>query len=366
MDFMIVGGSGIQGQAIIKYLYEKTDEDIIVMDPRPLPDSITELYGDRLSHSKFEFSPKNVPRVKDVIVISCLPTEHNLDLMTYCINETEKGYKNYFIDLGGSTETALKQLELHDKASEVGAVNVLEAGIAPGIISPMAKDIANEEGVIGIRIYCGGFPKYPEAPHYHSKTFYTNGMIKEYFGIARELVNGEITNYPALSGEEKIFVPGLGVVEARRTSGGLSLLPYRLDISHLSYKTLRFPGHWEFVEKYILNQQDSTYVLDSVLPKVNIDNPDILVLCFHIDYEDGDEVIERYYFEYDYEYDVPAMAQATGYVVGAVATMINDGLVSAGVNTMDQLDVNELCERSQLDRGCFSSRPIIYEPDEEE
>lgn len=367
MEFVILGGSGIQGQAIIKYLYEKTDEDIIVMDPKPIPDTIMELYGDQLSHSRFEFSPENVPRAKDVIIISCLPTEHNLDVMRYCIDETAKGYTNHFIDLGGSTEVALKQLEYHENAVVAGAISVLEVGLAPGIISPMAKDIAKEEGVTGVRIYCGGLVKYPEPPHYHGRTFYTGGMIKEYLGVAREIVNGEVRKYPALSGEENVFIPGLGILEARRTSGGLSLLPYReKNIKSLSYKTLRFPGHWEFIRNYIMNQKDPTYVLDSVLPEVNVDNPDIIALCFHIDYEDGDELVERYYFEYDYEYDLPAMAQATGYVVGAVATMINDGLIPAGVNTMDQLNVNELCERSQLDRGCFSSRPIVYEPDEEE
>jgi len=369
MEFVILGGSGIQGQAITKYLYEETKDKMVVLDPKPPPEHIVEMCGDRLEHKENGFSYSFMPKTKEeeqLIVISCLPTEENLRIMKYCLDESAKGYVHHFIDLGGSTEVALKQSELHDKAAKVGSINVLEAGLAPGIISPMAADIAKDDGVIGIRIYCAGLVKYPEAPHYHGKTFYTGGMIKEYLGIAREIVNGEVRNYPALSGEEDVFVPGLGLLRARRTSGGLSILPYGLNIQNLAYKTLRFPGHWEFVQNHILNQQDPVYVLDSVLPEINADNPDVVTLCFHIDYEDGDEIIERYFFEYDYEYDLPAMAQATGYVVGAVATMIKDGLVPPGVNAMHELDAGELCERAQLDRGCFSNQPIIYEPEEEE
>lgn len=365
MEFVILGGSGIQGQAIVKYLFEKTKDRIFVVDPRPLPEHIVEMCGSRLGHHIHSYSPSLMPVLeKDAVVVSCLPTEYNLEILRYCVEESDKGYIHHFVDLGGSTETALEQLRLHDKAVKAGSINVLEAGIAPGIISSMAADISKEEGVIGIRFYCGGLPKYPEGPHYHAKTFYTGGIIKEYLGIVRERRNGKVYNCAALTGEEKIFIPGLGVLFARRTSGGLSTSPFQISTPNLSYKTLRFPGHWEYINDYVLHQKDPSYVLDCIFPDIDENNPDILVLSVHIDYEDGDEIVERYYFEYDHENKIPAMAQATGYVVGAVATMIKDNLISAGVNGMEQLDIEELCKRA-LNNERFSNQPIFYKEEEE-
>ena len=105
----IILGIGIQGQAVLYYLLNNSSEKIITVDVNPLPLSIVEkIDTNRVLHfsngvKAFDWEIEAV-KEKNVIVISCLPPQFNLDIMDNCIR-----HHWHMIDLGGNTEIVNKQ-----------------------------------------------------------------------------------------------------------------------------------------------------------------------------------------------------------------------------------------------------------------
>lgn len=352
--YIILGGEGMQGQAILHYLLKATDEEIIVTDLRTPKNS---------NNSRVRYVNCNIINMLDKlgspadVVINCLPTEYNFDVACACVRQYL-----HLVDLGGVTSVVREQFKLDVDAENRGITMVPDCGLAPGIISSIASKLIDEDDDLrSIKIYCGGLPKFPELPMSYIEVFYLGGVIKEYSGIAQEIKNGKVLNYPTLTGVERVFVPSLGILEAARTSGGISTSVDELSIQNLSYKTLRYPGHWNYVKKHILTQPNPIEVLKGMVVPVSSDNPDIVVLLFKLEYNDGSDEVVDYYWEYDYENNISAMAQATGYTVAATATLINDGLIRNGVVGMHEIDSDRIIERAREMDDQYIDLPFNFE-----
>jgi lysine 6-dehydrogenase len=240
------------------------------------------------------------------------------------------------IDLAGVTEVEKLQMGLHEYAQRVGKVAIRAAGIAPGITSSFISYYDRKEDVIGLRIFCGGFPKFPSYPLGYVRVFNESGVIKEYSGVADEIEDGCLIRIPTLSDREFIYINGFGMMESDVTSGGLSTsLETVKNLDYCSYRTLRFPGHFNYVKSSILNQPDPIGTLSKIIDPVSANNPDIIALHIEIETEEGFETLE-YFWEYDYDNNISAMAQATGYIAAEVA--LQTKLVKPGVFNMDIFD----------------------------
>lgn len=338
----IILGLGEQGTAILKYLINHTNETVYTFDPAIDVKSHLDRWIHIQQPAALEMLEFNIPP-QDIVVISTLPTRFNKEEAVMCM---VRGFN--WIDLGGDTEVA-RQIELAwKKGIERPPITILpDCGVAPGLVSSMAAHGA-ELGYEDIYIYCGGLPVKPKLPLGYARSFSTEGLLKEYSGLCEEVVEGELVEYPALSGDEQIFFPGLGVLEARRTSGGISTAAdLLLSTSNLYYKTLRYPGHWDYVEDFIVRHPDAIKRLETLCDEVSPKNPDLLViqleLCSH---EDGDEnKLYRWRWDYDHHNQISAMAQATGYTVAAVATMVHEKLLPQGFVHMHNVDFTELARR---------------------
>jgi lysine 6-dehydrogenase len=377
--YVILGALGYQGEAILHYLYNTCADQlaeglqIVATDVEIEPTGLNAyMFSDEcpydIRYMRFRFPEVNLAtafdrlptfswiKEDDVTVINCLPTEYILYIMKGCLH---RGWN--VLDLGGVTDVTSKQLEFDQAAIDKHITIVPDCGLAPGIVSSLAADILTvESDVRSINIYCGGIPKYPELPLSYAEVFYLDGVRKEYSGIALELRNGNIKAYPTLSGREFVPVSGFGLLEAARTSGGISLSVSDLDVLNLSYKTLRYPGHWNYVEKYIMSQEDPTEILKSMVEPVSSDNPDVIVLAIHTDYMDGDSDVQEFFWEYDYDNNISAMAQATGYTVGAVARKVHDGEIGVGVIGMHEITANEIIGYVKELPGQYRETPIAF------
>lgn len=373
--YIILGALGYQGEAVLHYLYntlDKTDMSIVAVDMADTPSGTinSHMFSDdcifdiRYLKCKLStvwspdesYEPLNRIKNEDVTVINCLPTEYIINVFTYCLTRAWN-----VIDLGGVTEITLQQMKSNEAMRKRNKTAVTDVGLAPGIVLARASEIARNDKAQGIDIYCCGLPKYPEPPLFYSEVFYLDGVRKEYSGVAQEIVDGEVKSFPTLTGKEYIAVPSLGVLEARRTSGGLSVGAEKLDLRHLSYKTLRYPGHWDYIEKYIMPQKDPTAILKSMTQKVSFDNPDIIYLAFHIDYGDGDPEIEEYFWEYDRANNIGAMAQATGFTAAAVARKVHDGEVPVGVIGMHEISADEIINEIRTNMpNQYNEMPIVF------
>ena len=158
------------------------------------------------------------------------------------------------VDYGGNTDNAIRQIELSDLAKEKGITIVPECGMGPGMnitleLLAMEQMDTPEE----VSIWDGGLPQNPQAPWNYSIFFNIDGLTNEYDGDAYFLEKKELVRVPCFDRLEIIEFPQpLGDLEAAVTSGGLSTMPWTFKgkLTKLENKTLRYPGHWEWMKAY--------------------------------------------------------------------------------------------------------------------
>ena len=133
---------------------------------------------------------------------------------------------------------------------------VLQTGLAPGFINILALKLYREfvqkhenEKVERVGMKVGALTAHAHAPHFYGFTWSPIGVATEYVKNSRVIRDYKITECPALSARETIVI-GARTYEADLTSGGAADLPeYFEGKAHsLDYKTLRYPGHYEWVE----------------------------------------------------------------------------------------------------------------------
>jgi len=356
--FVILGGFGQQGIAITRFLLEASPYDIITIDTADVPRSMRDLLANNKNIS-FRAGRPNPTTALDKLpigvdhatLISCLPPAFNLDVTRWCLDH---GWN--YMDLGESTLVARKQRKLKVEAKLKGSKVVTQCGLAPGIVSAGAmhyQTFAND--LKSINVYCGGIPIWPKPPLHYVRSFHSGGVIGECTGLAEEVRDGKVVYVPALSQIKQVFVPGFGILEAAPTSGGTGTAVYKAIKVDFSYNTLRYPGHWKYLIKHILTQPDPAYALEMITDKVSSENYDVIILIFELEYGSGDVERVGYRWDYNWKHDISAMSRATGYIAGAVATMIYDELVDTGVAGMEELDFNEVITRvKNIDNGSFT------------
>ena len=182
------------------------------------------------------------------VMISAVPYEFNLELTKIAIKS-----KTSMVDLGGHTNIVRNQLSMNDKALSSGITIVPDCGMGPGMNITMAvlsTEILDQTDEIYI---CdGGLPQKPTPPWNYSLFFNIEGLTNEYDEQAYFLKEGNIVEVPCFSEIENINFDKFGILEAAVTSGGLSTMPwtFKEKLKILENKTLRYPGHWEWMKAY--------------------------------------------------------------------------------------------------------------------
>jgi lysine 6-dehydrogenase len=366
--FVILGGFGQQGIAIMWFLLEATDKDIIIIDIKDRPRALKDLFLNENRLSFYAGRDEPIDALNNLVasrggvyratVISCLPTQYNLNVAAWCV---DRGLN--YMDLGEDTDVALEQCKLTAHAKVKESRVVTQCGLAPGIVGCFANHYQSicanyqqkhfRNDLKGVHAYCGGIPERPDLPLGYVRSFHPGGVTKECTGVAQILKDGEVIHIPTLTGRELIHIPGIGVLEAAVTSGGTGTTVYRLKID-FSYKTLRYPGHWDYLARHVLTQPDPASTLELVTKEVSRDNRDHVVLMFELEYESGPTGRIGWQWRYDPVRNMSAMSRATGFIAGAVATMINEELVDTGVSGMDELCLDTIMTKVRnIDKESF-------------
>ncbi len=178
---------------------------------------------------------------------------------------------NYF-DLTEDVETTVKVLDISKNQK---TAFVPQCGLAPGFISIVANKIMkNFDKLDMVRMRVGALPTNISNALQYSLTWSTDGLINEYGNPCQGIEHGRATTLMPLEGLEQIKIDGL-TYEAFNTSGGLGSLSetYYGKVKHMSYKTIRYPGHCEKM-KFLMNDLHMNYdretlkrVLENALPK---------------------------------------------------------------------------------------------------
>ena len=343
-------GAGMMGRAVAFDLEKYSNFSKITVadkDEQTLQSAKIFLKG-----KKIDFAIINVNDSKDImkhfqhadIVISAVPYRFNY-VMTKIAIET----KTHFLDLGGNNDIVNKQRSLSEKAKKNDVTIIPDCGLAPGMVSVIARDIADQMDSVDIlKLRVGGLPIDPKPPLNYQIVFSPYGLINEYIEDAIVLDHGKITEKKSMTEIETITFPEpFGDMEAFLTSGGCSTLPYtyKNKIGYLDYKTIRYLGHCEKFKTLLdlgFAKEEKTQVGDQqvaprdllaslLLEKLPINGKDVvLVKILSKGMKDGKNLSFDYTIidYYDEENDITSMMRTTAYPISITAQMLEDGAIS--------------------------------------
>lgn len=233
--------------------------------------------------------------------------------------------------------------ELDALAQKQGVTAVVDCGVAPGM-SNMILGYHNElMQVEEFEFMVGGLPKKRTWPYEYKAPFSPIDVIEEYLRPARMRVNGELVAKEALSEPELVDIDPVGTLEAFNTDGLRTLLK-TMKVPDMKEKTLRYPGHIEYMrvlrETGLLGKEEVDVNGQSVRPidltakmlfpkwKLGETEPEFTVMRVIVrGKKDGQPHEVRYdlYDEYDAGTGVSSMARTTGYTATAAARLVIAG-----------------------------------------
>jgi saccharopine dehydrogenase-like NADP-dependent oxidoreductase len=153
---------------------------------------------------------------------------------------------------------------------------VLQTGLAPGFINVKAMELYHNfvakfgnEKVERVGMKVGALTAHAHAPHFYGFTWSPIGVATEYVKNSRVIRDYGITERPALSARETIVI-GARTYEADLTSGGAADLPdfFEGKARSLDYKTLRYVGHYDWVESLIKKLPKDPHLPDRLQEKM--------------------------------------------------------------------------------------------------
>lgn len=308
--------------------------------------------------------------------ISAVPYRYNLALTRLAI---QMGF--HLCDLGGNTEVTMSQLALDEEARRAGVSIVPDCGMGPGLnvsLGVYAMSLLDEPQ--DLYIYDGGLPLHPVPPWNYVLTFNIGGLTNEYAGRAYFLRDGRVVEVLGLSEVEEVEIPGVGVLEAAVTTGGLSTMAWTFEgkLRTLENKTLRYPGHWAQMQAYaqlgLLDLEpvrvgDVTVIPREVFhallePKIaDPDAKDVCVIYVRcVGLKDGRqaEAIVHLVDRYDEATEFRAMERLTGWHASIVAILAARGVVPQGAVPVERAVSGERIAAEARQRGLDVRSEVRY------
>jgi saccharopine dehydrogenase-like NADP-dependent oxidoreductase len=203
----------------------------------------------------------------------------------------------HYFDLTEDVETTQT---VKDIAKNANSAFVPQCGLAPGFVSIVAHHLMkNFPQLDTVKMRVGALPTNISNALQYSLTWSTDGLINEYGNLCNGIENGEIVTLLPLEGLEEIKIDGL-TYEAFNTSGGIGslALTYFGKVKHMSYKTIRYPGHCEKIRflmndlKLFSDRETLKRILEHALPKTY---QDVVLVYVSVTGTQDDHYIEESY-----------------------------------------------------------------------
>ena len=142
-------------------------------------------------------------------------------------------------------------VKIHSNSDELaqrqGVTAVVDCGVAPGLSNMILGYHASRGPVASFRCLVGGLPAKRVLPWQYKAPFSPVDVLEEYTRPARLVEHGRIVTRPALSDGELVDIDPVGTLEAFNTDGLRSLLVTMRHVPDMVEKTLRYPGHIQYV-----------------------------------------------------------------------------------------------------------------------
>jgi len=237
-------------------------------------------------------------------------------------------------------------LELDALAKEHNVTAFVDTGVAPGMDNVILGYYNEIMKLTDFECLVGGLPKIKKWPFCYKAPFSPIDVIEEYTRPARYVENGnEIVREP-LTDCEYVEFDKVGTLESFNSDGLRSIIHTMAHIPNMKEKTLRYPGHVEYVKVLkesgffdtkeievngtLVSPLDFTSKLLFNEWKLGETEEEITVMRVTLTGENAnghtEEVVYSMYDEYSSETETSSMARTTGYTATAAANLFLDGL----------------------------------------
>ncbi len=231
-------GAGRIGLAVEKLL--KDDFEIKICDTKVAAEtagisgidfidaSDLKMLSSYLDYSDVVLSAVNYKFSRDIVQLALKKGKHYIDL-------TE--------DVG--TTKWIQEFTMQEQRVSV----IPQCGLAPGAINIIGGYLASQfETPVSLKLRVGALPLYSANRMSYYLSWNTAGLLNEYVNMCDAIVNRIQIKVKPLEAVEKIVIDGIEY-EAFNTSGGVGTLTdtFWLKIDELDYKTIRYPGHVDYL-----------------------------------------------------------------------------------------------------------------------
>ncbi|MBP6002899.1 MAG: saccharopine dehydrogenase NADP-binding domain-containing protein [Pyrinomonadaceae bacterium] len=313
---IFVAGSGGIGEAAALLLREWSEFDTNIILGDVQEDNLKNAHDFVISNSDKNSSVETVLMAKDGtndamnaafeaadVLLDCSPGGQAPRMARYAVD-----FKMHYANL---TEYVAETDAIIDLAKNAETGFILQTGLAPGFINVKAMELYNQfvelhenEKVERVGMKVGALTAHAHAPHFYGFTWSPIGVATEYVKNSRVIRDFVITERPALSSRETIII-GARNYEADLTSGGAADLPdyFEGKARQLDYKTLRYAGHYHWVESIIetlpKDEELPNRLQDAMLQAVPSVEDDLVLVHASVDGFDAGgrrRMLEKAYF----------------------------------------------------------------------
>lgn len=334
---IIVLGAGLVGKAIAIDLCRNFKVTSVDIDDKVLQE-LSENFP--INTVKADLSSQQ--KVKEIIagfdlVIGAVP-----GFMGFEVLKTVVACGKSIVDISFFDEDRFDPFELDQLAREKKVTAVIDCGVAPGMSNIILGYQQQRMEVEHFECYVGGLPKVRTWPFQYKAPFSPIDVLEEYTRPARTRENGEMVTKPALSDPEYLDFEEVGTLEAFNTDGLRTLLK-TMPVPNMKEKTLRYPGHIEYmrvlresgffdkmpveINGAVIRPIDLTAKILFPKWKLEKDDREFTVMQINIRGRNNGKAVSYTYRlldHYDEVASTSSMARTTGYTCSAVAWLLSE------------------------------------------
>nr|WP_315146729.1 saccharopine dehydrogenase C-terminal domain-containing protein [uncultured Flavobacterium sp.] len=265
------------------------------------------------------------------------------------------------VDISFFPENAL---ELDALAKANGVTAIVDCGVAPGMHNIILGYYNEKLKLTDFETLVGGLPKVKKWPFNYKAPFSPIDVIEEYTRPARYVENGNIIVREALTDCELVEFDKVGTLESFNSDGLRSILFTMPHIKNMKEKTLRYPGHVEYIKvlkdsgffsenKILVNGTEITpldFTSKILFNEWKLEETEEELTVMRVTLKAKNlkgqtvEIIYNLYDEYCPETQTSSMARTTGYTATAVANLFLEGLFTEkGIFPPELIGKDEIC-----------------------